>query len=320
VPTGQPGVTALCVLAYLSRGHLPGEGPYGGHLDKAIEFVLSCQQSDGLIAKIAPPPQMRLHGAAHTGAYNHAISGLMLAEVYGMTTPEQEARIGEAIKKALAFTRARQIARKRYTEDRGGWRYLRIWPHRDSDMSVTSWHLMFLRSARNSHFEVPSQYVDEGMAFVRRCFDSQHHCFVYSLSPDGRHPTRGIVGAGVLSLSLGGLHQTEIARAAGDWILRTPFSPYNRRPRDPRTGRESTSRDRYHYSVFYCTQAMFQLGGRHWAEFYPRLLPTLLENQGQNGSWQAEAGEDHHYGNVYTTALTVLALSTPYQLLPIYQR
>ena len=38
------------------------------------------------------------------------------------------------------------------------------------------------------------------------------------------------------------------------------------------------------------------------------------------GSWQAEAGEDARYGNTYTTAPMVLALTTPDQLLPIYPR
>ncbi len=29
--SGQPAVTSLCVLAFLSRGHQPGFGPYGGN-------------------------------------------------------------------------------------------------------------------------------------------------------------------------------------------------------------------------------------------------------------------------------------------------
>src|SRR2546422_7185237 len=29
IPAGQPGVTSLCVIAFLSRGHQPGLGPYG---------------------------------------------------------------------------------------------------------------------------------------------------------------------------------------------------------------------------------------------------------------------------------------------------
>ena len=30
LPQAQPAVTSLCVLAFLSRGHQPGLGPYGG--------------------------------------------------------------------------------------------------------------------------------------------------------------------------------------------------------------------------------------------------------------------------------------------------
>src|SRR5262245_66521970 len=46
---GQPAVTSLCVLAFLSRGQQPGLGPYGQRINRAIDFVLSCQQSNGLL-------------------------------------------------------------------------------------------------------------------------------------------------------------------------------------------------------------------------------------------------------------------------------
>src|SRR5262245_14149332 len=36
----EPGVSGLCLLAFLSRGHLPREGPYGQELLRAAEFVL----------------------------------------------------------------------------------------------------------------------------------------------------------------------------------------------------------------------------------------------------------------------------------------
>jgi hypothetical protein len=67
---------------------------------------------------------------------------------------------------------------------------------------------------------------------------------------------------------------------------------------------------------------MFQLGGDYWKKFFPALLRTMLTHQNSNGSWQT----DHHlvgdqkFGNAYTTALVVLALSPPYQMLPIFQR
>jgi hypothetical protein len=317
---GQPAVTSLCVLAFLSCGHLPGEGPYGGHLEAALRFILSCQDSDGLIAKTPTPPGFQLHTASHTNIYNHAISGLALCEAYGMTSGARAGRIREAIEKAIKFTRGRQLAPKQYPEDRGGWRYLKRWLWRDSDMSVTSWQLVFLRSARNAGFDVPTEYVDQGLDFVRRCYDPSRGCFIYELSQDGNYPTRGMVGAGILSLSMAGLHQTEMAQTAAKWVLKNGFERYNQLPIDPRTGSSSTSRDRYHYSAYYCSQAFFQLGGRYWEQFYPPLAKTLVSNQSADGSWEAEAGEDQRYGNVYTTALIVLALSPPYQLLPVFQR
>src|SRR3954463_12976607 len=39
---GQPGVTSLCMMAFLSQGHRPGAGQFGKRLDRAADFVLSC--------------------------------------------------------------------------------------------------------------------------------------------------------------------------------------------------------------------------------------------------------------------------------------
>ena len=97
---GQPVVTSLCVLAFMSRGHTPTEGPYAKQLSRAIDFVLSQQQANGLLCRIrAGNPYY-----SRTGAYNHAINGLMLCEAYGMTNSQQQPAIRSAIEKALALT------------------------------------------------------------------------------------------------------------------------------------------------------------------------------------------------------------------------
>lgn len=308
--TGQPAVTALCVLAYLSRGHLPGEGPYGRRIDKAVGYVLSCQKPDGLLCRLEPPPTLITDSASHTGMYNHGIGGLLLSEVYGMTDGSRAETIRVAIKKAVEFTRARQTSPKVDAIHVGGWRYLPA--YRGSDLSITGWQVMFLRSARNAGIEVPAQYIDEAMAYVKRCFDSSRQTFLYGLAGNDRQPTRGMAGAGALSLSLGGMHEAPQVRAAGDWILRHPFDRYN-------VGVGHF--DRFHYGAFYCSHAMFQLGGKYWSRFYPQLVRTLLTNQDPEGHWQPEGqGHESRYGNVYTTALAILALTPPHQSLPIFQR
>jgi hypothetical protein len=316
---GQPGVTSLCIMAFLARGHQPGKGPYGSQIERAIDYVLDLQ--DPYVGAIMSdrwvgPNHDRIsrigdgRPRSFTGNYNHGIAGVMLGEVYGMTDAKRHERIRQAILKALEYTRKQQLRRKRNPAERGGWRYVHFEGTDDSDLSVTAWQLMFLRSARNAEFNVPKEWTQEAMGFVHRTFDAREKIFLYAFSPESRYQSRGLVGAGIVCLALGGEHHSEAAKLAGDWILQSSFERYNG---------SSHRDDRYHYGAFYCSQAMYQLGGNYWRRFFPKLLKVLTENQNAEGSWELET-IDPEFGNCYTTALTVLALATPYQLLPIYQR
>jgi hypothetical protein len=167
---------------------------------------------------------------------------------------------------------------------------------------------MFYRSARNAEFEVSKECVDEALGYIRRGFDAQQGTFTYNLPGGANLATRGTAGGAIVSLSLGGEHQSEIALRAGDWVLQQSFEQYNRGIA-------------YHYGAYYCSQAMFQLGGDYWQQFFPPLAEVLMDNQSSDGSWDTE--NDHngdYFGRSYTTSLAVLALTPAYQLLPIYQR
>jgi len=310
---GQPGITSLCVLAFLSRGHLPGEGTHGKRLNRAIEFVLDAQQEDGIIFPLPVEGRPWPDARNKTAIYNHAIAALMLSEVYGMTRNETSDQIGDAIRKAVAYTLAQQRRHKPQPHDKGGWRY--VVPDgatfNDSDLSVTSWQIMFLRSARNAGFDVPAQSIDSAMEYVHRAYDPAHGTFTYGHANLRGQVTRGLVGSAIVTLALGGEHHTEEAREAGKWVLDHPFKRYNR---------TEFRSERFHYSVYYCSQAMFQVGGEYWERFFPPLMRMLIENQQRDGSWAPESDRDGHMGNVYTSALAVLALTPGYQLLPIYQR
>ena len=311
--TGQPGITSLCILAFLSRGHQPERGEYGAVIDRALDYVLRAQQKDGLIFAMPVEGKTWPDSRHITAMYNHAISGLMLTEIYGMIRSETSDRLDEAIKNAVKFTRAQQLKPKPHAYDLGGWRYVVMdsGAVNDSDMSVTGWQVMFLRSAKNAGFDVPVESIDSAMEYVRRAYDPGSGTFSYGHANLRPQVTRGMVGSGILTLSMGGEHQTEMAQSAGKWLLKHPFHRYN--------GIEQRS-ERYHYSVYYCSQAMFQLGGDYWKRFYPPLMTVLTDNQQADGSWQRESNKDGHFGNVYTSALVILALNPAYQLLPIYQR
>ncbi len=251
-PAGQPAVTSLCIMAFLSRGHQPGYGPYGSRIDKAIDFVIACQMPDGLFSYMPPEAEHYDKRPSHTAVYNHAISGLMLGEVYGHVTGQRMKEAKTAIMRALRFTRELQTRRKP-DYDYGGWRYLRIYrADSDADLSVTAWQLMFLRSARNAEFDVPQKYIDDAMEFVHRCWNPGESMFDYEIGANriGRSPTRGVTGAGIVSLSLAGEHQSPMALAAGSWLLAHPFHGL---------GETFGQNDRSFYSMYYCSQAAVQL-------------------------------------------------------------
>ena len=312
----QPGVTSLCTLALMAHGHMPGDGLAGERLDRAAQFIMSCQKPNGLITLHGPDrPQItrdETHEIGVAAAYNHAIASLTLCEIYGMAHSERSPQMQQVINKALAAALTMQRWQKDMPGDKGGWRYLDDFDQNDSDLSVTGWYLMFLRSARNAGFNVPKQSIDDAVGYVRRAFDKNYGAFGYTVGT-GRSPSRGTAGAGILALGHAGFHNSAEAQRTGQWLMQYSFEVYN-----DNLGLE---RDRYHYSLFNCCQGMYQLGSPYWEQFFPRTVRTVLAHQQADGSWDAESyHRDRLFGNSYTTALVLLAVGAPNQLLPVFQR
>ena len=313
---GQPAVTSFAIMAYLSRGHLPGKGPYGEQLNRALDFVLTCQQPEGVLNKQpiiygeAPRDREKPQKVAHTATYNHSITLLMLAEVYGLLSDDRSPQVKLAMERGLQFTYQQQDRKKPNEVDEGGWRYL--YDHhdsRDSDLSVTGWHLMSLRAAKNAGFDIPKERIDRVVAYVRRCYDVRRRDFSYI---SGKyHEKPAMTGAGALSLALSGKHNDSQLKAVARTLERINFE------------RELTWPSNRHkfgiYACYYCSQAAAQIGGRCWKNTYRNISSALLKTQKRDGRWN-NVWRGRWVGNSYSTALGVLSLTTPYQLLPIYQR
>lgn len=320
---GQPGVTSLCVMAFMAHGHLPGEGPYGAQLENAVGYILSCQKQNGILALTAPNGKQLTRKMPHTigwpSSYSHAISSLTLSECFSTSRGIKAEDLESAISLALGATYEMQKWAKRRDEDVGGWRYLNQYMQEeyDSDLSATGWYLMSLRSAKNAGFDVPQRPIDEAVEYVQRCFRKQFGTFNIMTS-DANFRSRGMAGAGILALAHAGRHRSPEAISTGDWILENKVDKYNELLRFPGT---SYTSDRFHYGVFYCTQAAYQLGGKYWEQYFPSTMKLLLDSQQPDGGWDRET--HHHetqFGRNYTTSLVLLAMGAPNQLLPIFQR
>jgi hypothetical protein len=313
---GQPGVTSLCALAIMAHGHKPNDGGFGPRLESAASFILSCQKQNGLITLLGPEgPRITPSVTNEIGeacAYNHAIASLTLAEMYGMGQPRRAKQLQQAIERSLRATLEMQHWPKDLPDDRGGWRYITDDGPHDSDLSITGWQLMFLRSARNAGFDVPEQRINDAIKYVRRTFDRDAGTFGYTLERTNLQ-SRAMAGAGILALAHAGFHNSMEAKRAGNWLLHNGFEEYN--------GNNGYVADRYHYSLFNACQGMYQMGSPYWEKFFPRTASALLASQRPDGSWEPESFQrDRPFGDAYTTALVVLSLGAPNQFLPVFQR
>jgi hypothetical protein len=286
------------VMAFLARGHVPGQGPYGATVERAVDFVLAAQQDDGLLAN----PH-----SGGTAMYEHGVATVMLGEVYGMVDEARRERVGRALAKSV-----RLILDAQHPNDQpkpmpftGGWRYTPA--AMDADLSVTGWQLMALRGAANCGAAVPREALEAGVEYVRRSA-AQGGGFGYQ---PGGGPNAARTGTGVVALALLGRHTADRpmpeVTAAGEWLLTNP-------PSQP--GQEF-----FFYSVYYNAQALNQLGGKYWDAGYPKLRETVLAAQRPDGTWPpVSGGQESEAGDAYRTSMAVLALCVPYRCLPLYQK
>lgn len=240
----------------------------------------------------------------------------MLGEVYGMTSGDRSRRIEDALNRALVYHREVQSRTKLAPSDFGGWRYgFPDSPQASSDMSVTGWALMFLRSARNAEFNVPKQYFDEGLDFVERCHDTENTqpdkgIFRYRPAQSQQQKsqiTLANTSSATLTLVLGGRQDHAGVTQSVRWLLARPYP-------------KPWQNNYFYLATYYSSQAMAQVGGDAWNQIFPQIAANLIEEQSGTGAWPAGSSNEQAYGETYSTSLAILALTPAYQLLPIYQR
>lgn len=296
-------MSSLAIMAMAAIGTEPGEPTKrGSAMKKALDYVLKegNQDSKGYFG-----------GRDGSRMYGHGITTLMLTEMLGMAaTPEQNEKVHHALKKAIKLILDAQSVRKS-SSLAGGWRYSP--GSTDSDLSVSVWQLMALRSAKNDGLDVPGAAIESALKYLRNSYASPRRrdnnprdtISGFSYTPGHHHPTFTMTAAGLLAMQVCGEYDSMHVKGATEWLLRNK----------PRNNERF-----FFYGIYYYAQGMHQAGGK-FAKEADKLVPALLlDMQRSTGAWVARGGEEKNVGTVYTTAMAILSLSVRYHYLPIYQR
>ena len=283
---------ALSMLAFMSKGHVPGRGKYGnvteggadkpGVLTRAKKYMLSKAAPTGYISS--------------SSMYEHGLSTLALAEMYGMDPdPDLEAKLRKAVD-LIVKTQSKA----------GGWRYQPA--PTDQDMSVTVMQIVALRAANNAEIPVAQKTFDNAIKYVRSCGGPTGG---YAYQGSGSGPQTS--AAGVLSLQLLGKPDDANIPRTMKYLTTIPVQWGGSNP------------PYFYYFHYYAIQSFYQYGGKEWNDWHPRVRELLLEKQNKDGSWDVPAGSAEANlvtpeSKIYSTAMATLVLNIYMHYLPAYQR
>jgi hypothetical protein len=314
------GVTALGILAFLAAGHVPGRGPYGLVVDRAVDFLLSRVDADGFIH------------ADGTRMYSHAFATLALAEVYGMSrAPSLRRRLERAVELTISCQ-----------NKTGGWRYVPFTV--DSDMSVTVCQVVALRAAMNVGIKVKQDTIDRALRYVvdsaitadGRSIDEEVGAFYYQPSNTRwNRSSFSLTAAGLTTLFQAGIYDdTALYRYMEQAGIKRDPPPQIEKTVDymersyPLVFQQHRRHYFYYYGNYYAAQAMYNVGGAEpdrWERWYDRVRDDLLSlevrgtgpgGRGDESQWVSNVGDT----GTFATAVAILILSMPFDYLPIHQK
>lgn len=307
------GVTALAGTAFLASGSVPGRGRYAKQVERALDFVLSCQDETGFLGK------------HDTRMYSHAFATMFLAEVYGTT---RDRRVRDALQRAVEFTYKAQ-------NQQGGWRY--VANSEDSDMSITVCQVVALRAAKNKGIAVPKEAIDSAVDYVLnsavttsdfgREFEPGAFLYQYQSknvqAENNARTSFALTAAGLTTLYGAGIYNDDdirsVIRQRG--IRKNPLPTFRTMLNYVHNHYNEVARGRYqnhyffYYGNYYAVQAMYIAGGKWWEAFYSRLRDDLVRRQDKDdGSWPSNVGP------AFSTSVGAIILQVPNNYLPILQR
>jgi hypothetical protein len=303
------GLVSLGVLAFLADGHAPGRGRYGAVVERALDYVLRHARPSGLLNIAAEKRDM----------YNHGLAAFVLGQAHGMSP---DPRLGPVLDRALKLIASTQC------ED-GGWDYQASRQKHGHDLSLAVMQAKALRSAMDSGLEVPNEVVTLAIQSVREHYRPSSGSAKRSedllrrepgqFTYDGSRTTLAMAACGVVCLQEFGQYDDwripknmDIVRAAVKGL----------RPSARRDGQVPFDA----YTLYYVSQALYQVGGEAWKDCYPALRDAVVSSQGldptnprRHGKWKDGKRVGGKPGDLYGTSVACFVLAIPNRYLPILQ-
>jgi hypothetical protein len=302
----REAATAMALLAFQGAGHLPsassaGEPTFSRAVARGWDWMLKKREPvvEGCFFS---------EGGYNHRFYTHAQATIALCELMAMTGDDQYRSVAQKAIDYLIETQGSD----------GGWKYL---PGQPSDLSVTGWCLMALKSGRIAGLEVDSAVfarISEFLDKVERDDTKANADFgaryVYEEQDlFNREEIPAMTAEGLLCRQFLGWPRDESRLRQGiDYLL--TFPPEWRVPK----------RDVYYW--YYATQVLRHYGGEPWEEWNSKIRVVIPENQDRSrnrrvqGSWDPRGDKWGEFGGrLYETCLSIYILEVYYRHLPIYQ-
>ena len=296
--------TALALMAFASVGHMPADyTPEGRAMDRGLNIILRPGDRNAATSGY--------YGSRDASSmYGHGIVTLALTEFMGMGKDRvQDKLIRDRSMAALDVILRAQQVKKHNPRFQGGWRYQPT--ATDSDLSVSVWQVMALRSGNNAGISIPQNAINGAAVYLRRSYYSARDNLGRPTKPvsgfgyqPGSAPNFPMTSAGLLALQVIGAHRLPEVEGAGKWLLQQKISYED---------------SYFFYGGYYYCQAMKKLGGEYASTARQTMEAILLANQDEDGSWTGGNSKEQNLGRIYSTALGILCLSVKYGHLPIYQ-
>ena len=288
-------ITGLSSIALLSEGSTTTQGKYSANIQRAVNYLVSRSNKNGLIGSRDDDKY----------TYGHGFSMLFLSQVLGEEEDaDRRKELIEVLTKAVKFSGQAQATS-------GGWGYVSAKDQPGFDEgSTTITQVQGLRGCRNAGIPVPKEVIEKAVKYIRRCMGPDGGVAYNSSGGGGRPPITAaaiacLFNAGEYDAKEGDKEKVETVRKMMKYCDQNLSLAAN----------SAGFAGHWHYANYYYSQVLYRTGGEKWNAYHKEICSRLIAEVNGDGFW-----EQGYLGAAYTTAMNLTILQLERGTLPIYQR